>query len=82
MLVLMEASTGHIINNNAHTQLLGDPEGTKFPWRQVPIRELLHAPLKKQESIVMGCDVLQDKLYILFFSAKWVCLNITLCYIT
>ena len=80
MLVLVDGSSGDVINTHAHTHITEDPDGTAFPWRQVPIQQLMNAPLVKQSTVVAGIDALEDKITLLFFSAKWVSENRTKCY--
>lgn len=35
--VLINASTGNIVNGNARGNVISDPKGTKFPWHEAPV---------------------------------------------
>merc|ERR1711939_636610 len=71
-LILLDGETGHILNKDGRTVLMGDATGTKFPWRQKPVQDLLG-------NVVLNCkgdeinreEALQDKYLALYFSAHW-----------
>lgn len=78
-LVLVDASTGHVITNNGREHVLDDPEGKKFPWKPRACADVLSegSLISSCGRIINYCD-LKDIIKGIYFSAHWVSTKVTL----
>jgi nucleoredoxin len=61
---------GELITANARDQVMGDPEGTSFPWQPKSVMEILPSTLTDKKGEV-STKSLDDKVLMLYFSAHW-----------
>jgi len=71
-LVILD-SEGKLITKDGQAAISGDPEGAEFPWKPVPVKQLLEkANFINSSGEVTLKDVIENKKAIaLYFSAHW-----------
>jgi len=62
---------GSTITTDGRSAVMEDPEGTKFPWRPTPVRELLRGDFVGKNGAAVPAASLASKHLALYFSAHW-----------
>ena len=73
-LVLLEGKDGKEITKQGRAELLGDPQGTNFPWQPKTVDEMLEkVKLINNQKEERSFADLSGKVIGFYFSAHWVC---------
>jgi len=71
-LIILDASTGALINPNGRDGVLSDPEGINYPWYPKTLAQLLEGPLVDKAGVVVDSkEALEGKVKMIYFSAHW-----------
>jgi hypothetical protein len=71
MLVLVDGTTGKVINADGRAALSRDPSGESFPWLPPTTYDAIGTTLVKTDKSEVDAKVLQNKYFALYFSASW-----------
>lgn len=71
--MIVESSTGRVLNSDAKNNVEADPEGLEFPWPDPTVSDLLKGPVLFRGECHDLEAMLEAKTVLgLYFSADWV----------
>jgi len=70
-LILLDAKTGEVINNDGRTGVMADPKGESFPWRPPALSDMLDCVYVDAQQNTYSWSDFAGKTVCLYFSAHW-----------